>query len=178
LNHCSKHPAQEVDRAIDYHCPLPQDIYIPLLTPLFPVHPTLPLFPPSHNNRTNYRSIKFRSRERLIMEPSCTTKTTFYHPCAHVHVDVTHADSCPESTCCTSPGCAGMSVRTFILNSLCPWCTGEEAFRAPQHTKSRKEQLRGEFERVVRMQIVECEAKASAPKEKRVGCGERKETIK
>jgi hypothetical protein len=112
------------------------------------------------------------------MELSCKTKTTFYHSCAHVHVDVAHADSCPERTCCTSPGCAGMSVGTFILNSLCPWCTGEEAFRAPQHTKSRKEQLRGEFERLVQMQIVECEAKASVSKEKRVGCDERKETIK
>lgn len=101
------------------------------------------------------------------MEHPCTAKQTFYHVCSHVKVEAKHLFPCPEVNCTTSFGCTGISVSTFIVNSLCPWCKGEEPLDLPQYhqfDESTKERRRREFEEIVRKQMVECEVKASEPK--------------
>jgi hypothetical protein len=108
------------------------------------------------------------------MEP-CTTKTTFYHTCAHAYVKDEHDPSCPQynTTNCTPSGCPSHEESTYIVNSKCRWCTGEWTFPAgqtmnvPQYDEHRKEERREQFERLVRLQMLECEAKASEPMSKR-----------
>jgi len=123
----------------------------------FPPHLTLPSksISPSQTYILTDSSI---NPIRHFDEMVCSTRATFHHACTHVSVLVTHTLTCQSSSPCSSTS----SSTTYIVNGLCPWCTGELEIPhgpLPVFEERVKIERRKVYEAVVRMQMVECEGR-------------------
>jgi hypothetical protein len=97
----------------------------------------------------------------------CTKCTTFHHTCTHIQTFITH-----------DPPCSGLSIcplstsSLYIVNGLCPWCTGEREIphgNLPVLDEELREERRTMYEAVVREQMMVCEARVREPEKVRLG---------